>query len=81
MKLKIYSESKEEQTPVCLKLVEGTNGDVRLVACDEEGNPVYAGNILDIREDGKIHLYPGVDPDLGFQRNHKGKVIVYDDDA
>jgi len=79
MKLKIYSESKEEQAPVYLKLIEGADGDVKLIACDEAGNRVFGGNILALTPAGKIQVHQNVSPDLGFQLDQKGKVIIYDD--
>lgn len=64
---------------VGLRLIPiGHDGSVRLIACDEHGNRMHHGNLLDFRSDGRIHRFSGINPEFGFDLDEYGKIMLRD---
>lgn len=74
MKIEVFGEAKPEEKVLRLKLVEMPEG-VRLVAVDEYGRTVSAGNLLTINETG-IKLNSSVSTFLGLPLDSRGAVFV-----
>ena len=69
-KIEIWDGSKEGDV-LRLKLV--ADGIViRLVATDRDGEPLVRGYILEITQDGKLHLNEGLSYNLGLCVNEEG---------
>lgn len=67
MKFKVFKESKQVKSTVYLKLENSDDGDVNLIACNEDGKRLSAGNILDIRSNGTLRRHACVSEELGLQ--------------
>lgn len=70
MNIKIYTP--EEQT-VRLKLMEACSG-VKVVAMRDDGEQLDSGNLIRIDQEGKLHRYTSVNPNLGFKLDSKGRI-------
>lgn len=77
MKLKVYQSKTVESEPVVrLALREDDDGDITLMAVDEQGKRKYCGDLLTIASDGFIKRHIAVDPDLGFQLDNNERVLL-----
>ena len=73
MKFKIYKEQSEPvEKPVNLMLKQ-VGSEIRLVAVNENGKTLDAGNILAITSDGTLLRHPSVEVD-GIQTNEYTKI-------
>ena len=73
MKFKIYEEQSEPvEKPVNLMLKQ-VGSEIRLVAVNENGKTLDAGNILGITSDGTLLRHPAVGVD-GIQTNVYRKI-------
>ncbi len=74
MKIEIWEEDqKEAEQPLRLRLVLNSGG-VELRAVDKNGN--WITSLLTIDVGGVLHLYEGVDEDLGLQLDKVEKLNV-----
>ena len=72
MKIEVWNEDqKEEEQPLRLRLRGGIDG-VALQVVDENG--AWIAVLLRIDTEGLLHLYEGVDDNLGLQLNKDGKL-------
>lgn len=55
-------------------IVVGTG--VRLIACDENGRRLHNGNLLEIRDDGRIERYAGVNSNFGFVLDSNDRIAI-----
>ena len=70
MTLRIYEPEnkteKEKEKEVFLRLKDVDSGIIRLVACHENGEEMYNGNILDISLKEGVHLCTGLGVSSGL---------------
>ena len=75
MKFEIYNAKKENNEPIRLAFEE--YGDsICVVAVDKFGERLKKGYLLKFCLDGTIRVLTAVDPDLGFQLNGNGQIII-----
>lgn len=74
MKLRIC-EQGEQQDAVFLKLVDQEEG-VAVVVVGEDGNRVDGGYLAIFHHQGTLSRYFECDPNLGFQLDADGRVVV-----
>lgn len=75
MAIKVWEESKIELEDVYLRLIDGKDGYIRIVACDKEGSIVDSGNLLRInKETGTIRRSALINPNLGFDLTLQGRI-------
>jgi len=75
MKLEVYDEKKEDVDVLRLKLVP-SNGDVLLIAVDEDGNSISTGTILEIQENGMLRLVSNISVSLGLELDNKQRIKI-----
>ena len=73
MLIEMYKPSETPEKTVRIKPVQ-TGADLRFVAVDENGDRLREGNLFTIQENGRIHLFSSVSPDLGFALDSKGRI-------
>ena len=66
MKLQVYDAPTKKDALVRLKLQDAGDGEITLLAVDEDGNEVNCGMLLRFRPDGTILRMANVNADLGF---------------
>jgi len=77
IKLKAFTEAAPvEAKPIQLKLVDREDGEVSVVAVDEDGERVADGYLITFTSDGKIRLANGVNKTLGFSLDSMGRIEV-----
>lgn len=79
MKFKIFKEKqewKEKEKEVYLKLREDSDGDVILIAVDEDGCPILGGYILDVSPTKGVCLRMSVNEEIGLPLDSNGSVII-----
>lgn len=77
MKVEIYRGP--EEVKLRLRLLEGSDDCVNLVAVDAYGVPIAGGTILGVNKQGKIILYSGLSSCLGLQVGDEGcATVTYD---
>ncbi len=74
MKLEIYNDTTPETEKVLRLLLRKESGSIWLIAVDERGVMVRAGNILRFNPDGSIHRCRGVDPAIGLDLDGQERV-------
>lgn len=73
MKLKPYENVNRSER--YLRIVEEA-GDIKIVVVDASGEPVPRGYLFSIQPDGTVLGCPYVNPDLGFNLDRHGCIIV-----
>ena len=83
MKLEIYGETKPQETVVRLRLLPGEfDGDaVRVVAVSRNGSRVNRGTLITFKCNGETNLNSGINPELGFNLNSRGRLIIKKEDS
>ncbi len=76
MKLEIYNDTTPETEKVLRLQLRKESGSIRLIAVDERGVMVRAGNILRFNPDGSITRCRGVDPAFGLDLDAQGRVEI-----
>ena len=77
IKLKAFTEAAPvEAKPIQLKLVDREDGEVSVVAVDEDGERVPAGYLITFTPDGKIRRAKSVNDELGFSLDSMGRIEV-----
>ena len=76
MKLKVYQEQEQETRELRLRLVERTDGSVRLELVDGDGCAVERGILLSIDSQGYLWLSRGVDQRLGLPLDDHGRLKI-----
>lgn len=61
---------------VRLRLVQLNNGRSKVIACDESGEQVGAGNLLIFHRDGSIERCSGVSSDIGFSLDDYARITI-----
>ena len=81
MKLAIFTQQKEPEQLIRLALVpcESGDGSIGLICVDKDGKPIPQAKILFIHPSGRLYLSPGMQKDLGFQLDMRGRIEVTDD--
>lgn len=80
MKLEIYDEKKvEEEKKVRLRLVKNWDGHICLRAVDEDGDMIDRCALVYFSKEGHVGRYLGVNPDLGFDLDEKGRIKLDDE--
>lgn len=72
MKIKVFNEQSTEERTLRLRLRENYDGGVTLIAVDELGNIIPAGNLVEIRPSGKLYLCGAVNRALGLDLDFAG---------
>lgn len=75
MKYKVWTEEVKKDKEVYFKLTESSSG-IELIACDDEGNRLCSGNILNIIPGTGIVLDSGVNNDIDLPLDERGCVEV-----
>jgi hypothetical protein len=77
MKFVVYREKSapKEKPPVRLRLQDGGDGSVEVIAVDEAGDRVRNGYIATFC-DGHLILHGSVSSDLGLDLDHEGHIIT-----
>ena len=75
IKFKVFKEKEKEEEPkeVYFKLKQRWNG-VELVACDSNGKAFHCGNILEIKSNGTLYKYNGINKELGLSLYPNGEI-------
>lgn len=58
-----------------LRLIRLGDRSVMLVAVDDDGDPLEAGHVLQIQEDGRLFREPGLNDNIGFTVTNTRAVI------
>lgn len=68
MKFKVFTENKEveKEKEVYFRLIEELNDKITLAACDENGNTLPRGYVLDIVPGKEICLLSDVSEEIGL---------------
>lgn len=80
MKLEIYDEKKvkEEKKKVRLRLIRDDYGNVILTAVNKNGKRFEDGNLIYFDSKGCLKRNCGVNPDLGFVLDDRGRIKIED---
>ena len=83
MRVEIYKESEPKPAPEkVLRLVLlpslYDDGNVRLLAVDEDGVRLCKGNIAEITSTGRLRRYFDVNPALGLELDDDGRIVMED---
>lgn len=54
----------------------GSDGTVRLIACDENGSRLHNGNLIQLTPNGRIERFAGINPDFGFQLDENRRILI-----
>lgn len=73
--LRTWKEAMKQRRNITLDLRHDDEGDIAVVAVDENGNDIIGGWLVYITRDGKIGRYPDVDESLGFQLDEEGRIV------
>ena len=69
---------KKKEDILYLKLmpmVDKNQDGVRIVACNEDGLPLFCGNILSITDSG-VYIYPGLTDLVNIKKAPSGKIAM-----
>ena len=81
MKFRVYKEKEANEEPVvALRLIVCFDGSAGLFAVDSNGNILLDGGLITLALDGTACRSQGVNPDLGFQLDHKGRIRLAGED-
>ena len=76
IKYKIYGEEKEERDKIIyFKLVETAPNVINLIVVDENGEIIFRGNILTIRN-GHIYTIPSTSDEIGLDLGEEDRVKI-----
>lgn len=75
MQFEIYGQAKQPKV-VRLNLVNLASGGVRLQVVDENGGHEPGGELVVLHTDGSIHLCNAIDPSIGFELDHRGRLLI-----
>lgn len=80
MRLEIYNEKpKDQEKVVRLRLIEQYKGEITVVAVRDDGTMDGCAYLLDFHsESRRIRLRAGVNPNLGFNLDKKGRIEIED---
>lgn len=59
-----------------IDMERGLDGTVRLIAVDDKGNKLGAGNLVGLTIKGKVLRYPDVNYTLGFVQEKDGVIAL-----
>ncbi len=75
MRFEIFNPNPEKEVVTRLRLSK-VGGTIKLDAVDESGERIKFGNILAIRPNGAVHLFPSVNESIGLRLNDEGYIDV-----
>lgn len=79
MELEVFGEAHAHEEPTRLRLVKGGNENVVLMVVDVAGYCRSGGYILKMKKSGKAYLCGNINPDLGFQLDKQGRLVLEND--
>ena len=71
MKFKVFDRVEEIKKEVYFRLSD-EDGDIKLVACDNEGTWLW--DILSIRSDGTLTRWGSIGKEIGLELDDEGKI-------
>jgi len=81
MKFRVYEEKDANEEPVvALRLRVYSDGSAELWAVGRDGNRLRDGSLIALPLDGTVKRFEGVDPNLGFQLDHKRRIKLAGED-
>jgi len=81
MKFRVYEEKEATEEPVVtLRLRIYYDDGAELSAADSDGNILPCGHLITLPLDGTVKRLEAVNPDLGFQLDHRGRIKLAEED-
>jgi len=72
VRFKVYDDTPEKKEKTVYFRLREDDGDIDLIACDEEGNRLINGTILFISAGGRLQLCTDVNPNIGLDLDEEG---------
>lgn len=80
MKFEVYKETEsmpEKCKTVTLRLIGRDEGNVDVVAVDDNGEPLEQGYLICFCNDGRLLMRSNISKNLGFKLNEHRQIEIY----